>query len=61
MTSKKQTNKKTGPDPDMETLVQGLFTQQDIEFQTLFGQQLETQFQTMENKLCVKMDSALML
>ena len=47
-----------GPDPDMETLLQGLFTQQEVKFQTLFGQQLETRFQSLENKLCAKMDSA---
>ena len=40
-----------GPEPNMEMLLQGLFTQQDVKFQTLFGQQLETQFQTMENAL----------
>ena len=47
-----------GPDPDMETLLEGLFTQQEVKFQTLFGQQLQTRFQSLENKLCAKMDSA---
>ena len=47
-----------GPDPDMETLLQRLFTQQEVKFQTLFGQQLQRRFQSLENKLCAKMDSA---
>ena len=42
----------------METLLQGLFTQQEVKFQTLFGQQLQTRFQSLENKLGAKMDSA---
>ena len=47
-----------GPDPNMEMLLQGLFTQQEVKFQTLFGQQLKERFQSLENKLCAKMDSA---
>ena len=47
-----------GPDPNMEMLLQGLFTQQDVKFQTLFGQQLDMRLHTMENRLCAKMDSA---
>lgn len=41
-----------GPHPNMGMLLQGLFTQQEVKFQTLFGQQLKVRFQTLENKLC---------
>ena len=44
------------PDPDVETFLQGLFIQQEVKQQTLFGQQLEREFQTLENKLCAKID-----
>ena len=47
-----------GPHPNIEMLLQGLFTQQEVKFQTLFGQQLKVRFQSLENKLCAKMDSA---
>ena len=45
-----------GPDPDVDTLLQGLFTQQEVKFQTSFGQRLEKRFQSLSH--CAKMDSA---
>ena len=46
-----------GPDQEKETVLQGLFKQQEVKFHTLFSQQLEMRFQSMTNELFAKMDS----